>query len=431
MRADKAVRLGTRLAVDREVNNHPIGYLAGVQLSTARAAHVLALWDAETKDAGAAASKISLDRIRSSWRKADVEKVARSAAYSADLVTMAVTAALLASMRTADCTDVALTLSGSLTQSIAFVKSATRRQRHADRILAAAYALAALGSPGLDLAEGAPWEKGATGWRFRAAPWLLAILDSKDSATARRLLDAALDLKLDFVPIGTSPFDFLDETEHAALDNEIVRARTLAEAHRLSMYSETPMWFDGGDNGQVLLTMGGGHGYAWVGRKSRGVLVAFDLEHFTGYGLDEPGVRAAIAMAIGWFVDVSVRILKAPAGTNQFTRKGTGSASGYRYLPTPTFRDHVNEVPKGAHRPPQPHVVRAQVMRLPPGKMPSLEALSRAPRHLRKHMGSQDTYGRQHWKGGATSADLGNRLSKYSQLADVIRELRDANCTAV
>ncbi|MFB9701217.1 hypothetical protein, partial [Rhodococcus aetherivorans] len=48
----------------------------------------------------------------------------------------------------------------------------------------------------------------------------------------------------------------------------------------------------------------------------------------------------------------------------------------------------------------------------------------RAPRHLRTRMGPQDTYVRQHWKSDASPADLANRLSKHSQLADIIGELQ-------
>ncbi|WP_432793597.1 hypothetical protein [Rhodococcus ruber] len=423
-RARKAVQLGTRLTTDRDVNNHPLGYLAGITLSRSQARRVLALCDAQTQNAGAAATKVSLDRIQKSWGNRHLDKIVRAAASSADLVTAVVTAGLLTSMHSPTEAPAAQILSESLAQSIAFDQPATERQRRSDRIVAAAYALAALRSPGLDLGDGALWDDGTVGWRFRAAPWLLPTVDPLDSTPVRRLLDAALKRTLDFVPVGASPFGYSEEIEYDALDTQVVRARTLAEAGQLTKYSETPMWFDGGDDGQVLLTMGAGHGYAWVGRHNHGVLVAFDLEYLTGYGLDEPGVRAALAMAIGWFVDVSVRLLEAPAGTNHFTRHGGNKTAGYRYLPRPTFGENVRRVAEGHHSPPRPHVVRAHIRTLPEDHNPSPEARARAPRHLRTRMGPQDTYVRQHWKSDASPADLANRLSKHSQLADIIGELQ-------
>lgn len=138
--------------------------------------------------------------------------------------------------------------------------------------------------------------------------------------------------------------------------------------------------------------------YAWVGANGKGVLVAFDPVNLVGYGLDEPGVRAALAHALGWFVDVSVSLRQTPGGTTSLRRAGAGSTiSGYRYVPTPSHHNQVHQVAGGQSRPPRITGVQSHVRQLKSRK-PSAAARSRAPRRLRDIMGPKDTFVRGHIK---------------------------------
>lgn len=152
----------------------------------------------------------------------------------------------------------------------------------------------------------------------------------------------------------------------------------------------------------------------------KGVLVAFDTIDLVGYGLDEPGVRAALAHALGWFVDVSVSLRQAPSGTASLRRAGASSkVSGYRYTPTPVHDHQIKQVAGGQSRPPRVTAVQSHVRQLK-NRRPSAAARMRAPRRLRDLMGPKDTFVRGHIKGTQAVGVLDTRLSKHSMLADVI-----------
>jgi hypothetical protein len=159
--------------------------------------------------------------------------------------------------------------------------------------------------------------------------------------------------------------------------------------------------------------------YAWVGRDMRGVLVAFETGTFVGYEMDEVGVRAALAHAVGWFLEVSITIRTSPSGTNSVTRSGGGKAADHRYAPTPTYTKQVSGVASGKNRPPRLSSVQAHVRRLT-DYTPSNAARGRSPRRLRRIMGAQDTFVRAYVKGTRAVGQLDTRLSSSSMLADVI-----------
>ena len=136
------------------------------------------------------------------------------------------------------------------------------------------------------------------------------------------------------------------------------------------------MWFDGGHgNTQVLIVQDDNYVYAWVGIDKVGLLVAFEPEHQVCYGLDESGVRAALALAIGWYLDVSVSLRKTSAGTHTIHRSHTGTATtGYRYVPKPSFTAQVSNVRNGIHRPPRAHGRVAHLRTYTGGQTPSATA---------------------------------------------------------
>ena len=198
----------------------------------------------------------------------------------------------------------------------------THLRRNVGRVLGAAYAITGLANGGLDLGHGRV-SLGTAGWRLRAAPWVLPILDEINGPSVEGLLQAVERRQLDFVEPGVNPMPY---EENLSTLRDTLAAVTVY-AQRLTKWTDRPMWFDGGPGrAQVLLTQDDFYMYAWVGANERGVLVAFDTIDLVGYGLDEPGVRAALAHALGWFVDVSVslrRHLAAPprcAGSDKAPR---------------------------------------------------------------------------------------------------------------
>ncbi|QHG85251.1 hypothetical protein D1O33_24585 (plasmid) [Rhodococcus rhodochrous] len=428
-RARAAVGMGRYLVTDNPVNNHPLGYLAAVKLSEPRARRLLELYGDRTNDDGMSAGKINYTRVRAARTGQDVRRLAQAAASSQDAPTMAVTAALLASSRLTNESGTTELLHDALTQSVAHNAKATALERRRDRVLAGAYALSALAVEGLDVGDLA-WSDATPSRRFDAAPWLLPLLDVEDSTPLRQLLDRAAHLGLGFVSVGTSPFqvegDVGETAEQELLDAMLHRVSHLAAAGQLTKVPNTPLWFDGGSDGQVLLVVADDDAYAWVGRAGKGVLVGFDLTDFVGRCLDEPGIRTALAMAVAWYVDGAISLKKQSTAAASFTRRSAGTPSIYRYTPTSSFTQHVTDVAHGRSIPPRPHAVTAHIRHLGPEREPSEDAVDRAPRHLRRYMGPHDTYVRGYQTGGATGADeLITRLSKHSMLADVLGEMSD------
>jgi hypothetical protein len=421
VRAGSSVKLGSRL-LDGQVKNHPLGYLAGVRLSATDARRVLSICPGPTNNDGARATRISYSQVAKAWARNEAGKVVRLAASSNDLPSMGVAAALLASMTEADGVEGFRPLYEAQTLSLARPTPATICERRADRVLLAAYALSSLRRSSIDLIDGA-WSDGTRSWRFRAAPWLLPILDPEDNTAVRQLLTAALARGLDFVPLPATSSPHTNEAEVLARTT----ARAQVQASQLTKAAHRPMWFDGGSGrAQVLLTEDDDHAYAWVGRDGIGLLVAFDTDQFVGYGLDEQGTPAALSMAIGWFIDVSKSLRASPSGTANLSRTGSGStAKGYRHVPTESFTKHSSNVAKNVQMTPLPHVVAAHLRRYAPGgRIPRDEARDRAPIRLRRIMTESDTYVRSHHRIDAAVAELDIHLSKHSALSDVLGQLR-------
>jgi hypothetical protein len=229
--------------------------------------------------------------------------------------------------------------------------------------------------------------------------------------------------QLKFAEPGASPFPFLD----SAPELEDARLRLHTCAGRLTKWFDRPMWFDGGPRQvQVLMTQDQDrYMYAWVGVDGVGLLVAFDLIDLLPYGQDITGVRAALALALGWYLDVSVSLRSSASGTVTLTRASTGTATtGARYVPKPSFAQQVQHVLGGTHAPPRPHGVVAHLRTYTNGYKPSARARQNAPARLRANMKSNQTFVRGHVKGQGSLALLETRLSKYSALADILAGLQ-------
>jgi hypothetical protein len=70
------------------------------------------------------------------------------------------------------------------------------------------------------------------------------------------------------------------------------------------------------------------------------------------------------------------------------------------------------------------HQVSGHIRRLPSGRLPSMEAIGRAPGFLRKKMGPGDTFVVGHTRGlDGETADFAVRLSKYSLTAHAFAQV--------
>ena len=410
-RARVAVTLATSLAPPKAANQ-PVGYIAGVKVSAAQARYLSRLVEPIATQAPAPARGVTHAEAVRGWRMGKVRPLVTSAVRSGDPSVGLVAAALLAAQHPKG--NLVPTLSEAQFHTLA--GRGTHLRRNVGRVLGAAYAITGLAHGGLDLGHGRV-SLGTAGWRLRAAPWVLPILDETNGQSVDALLQAVERRQLDFVEPGVNPMPYAEDLP--TLRDTL--AAVTAYAQRLTKWTDRPMWFDGGPGrAQVLLTQDDFYMYAWVGANERGVLVAFDTIDLVGYGLDEPGVRAALAHALGWFVDVSVSLRSAPSGTASLRRVGQGSkVSGYRYTPTPTYDRQTQQVAGGQSQPPTVTAVQSHVRQLK-NRLPSAAARARAPRRLRDVMGPKDTFVRGHIKGTKGVTALDTRLSKYSMLADVI-----------
>lgn len=417
LRANQSVKLGAALT-DIAVSNSPLGYLAGVQLSSSKAGQVMALLTGTARPDGAPSGLVSYEAVNKSWRQQRIGRLARMVSRTGDRPSQAVCAALLAS-RCLDEYSIGGTaaLVGGLSETFMGPKNASQLQHDADRVLAAAYAICSQSSAGLDLGS-QTWNKATADWRFRAAPWLLPLLDEETSPALVDLLYAAHARGVKFVEPGQSPFNRDDSVEVT----EQTRDLAVGNAANLTKWTDWPIWFsDGADNVQVLLTQDETYAYAWVGRNMVGQVVAFDTTDFIGWGLDEPGMTQSLAYAIAWYIDVSVSLRKNPTGTTTVRRAPGGSQTkGYTYKPTPTYVHQRSGVAQGTHSPPTPHMRAAHVRNLV-DRNPSQEALSHVPAKFRRQMGPHDTWVRSAKVGGAAShAEVAKHLSTSSALANVL-----------
>jgi hypothetical protein len=418
IRARASVRVGTALCDERGVSNTALGYLAGVKISDAQQAKTIVMLIGRSLPAGASSGTVSQAVVERSASPTAVGRLVRKAVRSNDRPSQAVSAALLASrLNSAGAHLTAPLLSECLAHTFMGPKRSSTSQRAADRLLAAAYATSGLSRAGIDLGS-ERWQGAPANWRYQAAPWLLPLLDATTSPALIQLLDGLRARGLTFVSPGTSPFARTDSRDVT----EYMRNVAVGQASALTKWTDWPVWFDGGPGGaQVLLTQDENYAYAWVGRRDRGQLVAFDTTDFIGWGLDEPGTVQALAYALGWYIDVSVSLRVAPAGTSTVKRTARGSkARGVSYKPTPTHAGQRASVASGTHSPPKPHMRAAHVRSLSNAN-PSDEALSHAPVKYRSQMGAHDTWVRSATVGGTSAQKaMQTYLSKHSALADAL-----------
>lgn len=417
-RARDSVKVGVALCEDHGVSNTALGYLAGVKISEAQQAKLIAVLAGGVLRTGASPKIVSQAAVERAVTSKAIGRLARKAVKSGDRPSQAVSAALLASRL--DGTGARLS-APLLTECLAHTFMGPRKpsstQRASDRLLSTAYAISGLSRVGLDLGS-ERWQGAPADWRYRAAPWLLPLLDATTSPALIQLLDAVRAQGLRFVAPGTTPFAHPDSRDVT----EYMRNVAVGQASSLTKWTDWPIWFGGEPNEvQVLLTQDEHYAYAWVGRRDRGQLVAFDTTDFIGWGLDEPGTVQALAYAVGWYVDVSVSLRATPAGTSTVKRTAGGSkGQGIRYKPTPTYLRQRAGVSLGTHSPPRPHMRAAHVRNLANGN-PSEEALSHAPTKYKNQMGPHDTWVRRASVGGAAAQKaMKTHLSKHSALADAL-----------
>jgi hypothetical protein len=416
VRAASAVRLAHRLNVDGSRGIHPLGYLADVTVTEPQARYITGLVKPIAAATPAPAPSVTQQELLHKWRLGDIQPLVKAAARSGDPAAALAAAALICGNRHRGEFVVLVTEA----QFHTLFDRSTKHRRDVSRVLAAAYALSALDRDGLDLGS-VRASVGTSPWRMKAAPWVLPILDSENGHAVNQLLEAVHHRGLGFVTPGENPLLYGDDT---AVLNDTLAAVTVY-ADRLTKWSDRPLWFDGGPGEpQILLTQEGSYAYAWVGANGKGCLVAFDTVDLVGYGFDAPGVRAALAHALGWFIDVSISLRQTPSGTSTIRRSSAGSKSaGYRYVPTHVHRDQSHAVAVGTGRTPRPHVVQSHVRRLRKRK-PSATARARAPKRIQGLLGPRDTFVRGYVKGTQSVAELDTHLSKYSMLAYVIGKHR-------
>ncbi len=414
-RARAAVKVGLALSDGHAASNTTLGYLAGVKLSRAQQDRLIAMLAGDSLSTGASRTVVSRATVERAVASNAVCRLARKAVKSGDRPSQAVLAMLLASFLSGpDAHLSASFLASCLTHTFMGPRRQSSVQRASDRLLAVAFATSALSSLGMDLGS-ERWHGASADWRFRAAPWLLPLLDATTSPALTQLLDAVHARGLSFVTPGTSPFvrpDSRDVTEY-------MRNVAVGQASALTKWNDWPIWFAGEPKEvQILLTQDETYAYAWVGRRDRGQLVAFDTTDFTARGLDEQGAVQALAYALGWYVDASVSLRTSPAGTSTIRRTAGGPrARGISYKPTATYVEQRAHVASGTHAPPKPHMRAAHVRNLGSG-YPSEEALSHAPARYRRHMGPHDTWVRSASVGGTAAHEaMKVHLSKHSALA--------------
>jgi hypothetical protein len=410
-RADAALQAGRTLGLHK--GSDPVGVVAGLPLPRSRVAKLRELFGATARERGVRSSTLSLRSVRRTAVSGGLGRIAMAAARSKDEPSLLMATALLASLRHDDL-DFAQVLQNSL-DAVTSPDEYHPGGQVADRVVGAAYALDAAAN-GLDL-FGRSWEGASPGWRFRAAPWVLAAMEGDTIDALVALLDAVAAHKLDFVAPGQHRFS------HQGTPDAVSYASDIAgNANTLTHWSSQPMWFEGSPDGpQILLVDGDEYVYAWVGQSGYGVLVGFDTSEFTAWRLKEPGADYAAAAAIGWYIDMTVSLRRTPKGTRTIARSSAGTErTGPSYKPTPTYQQQRRDVSSGVNTPPRPHSVKGHKRRLPVGHAPNPHQVAMAPKRNRRTMGPRDTWVREFTKGEGGPREWAIRLSKWSALADIL-----------
>lgn len=206
-------------------------------------------------------------------------------------------------------------------------------------------------------------------------------------------------------------------------------SEVLAHVHTVRDHlHRAPVWpvmFEG--ELTIDLDVRGSTAVAWVGREGLGVLVAFDTVSFDIFcDLADSEERYAVGLAISWFVDCTVSLVStSPVHPHFIPVEATGASQratatiGHRYAPTPAFRHHFRGLRSFGVAPPRAHRVAGHVRTLPRNQVPTPDARSHAPPHIRVSLGPNQTFVRAHVRGRDDhSPAVLSRLSKYSLLAD-------------
>lgn len=422
--ASRAVAIGGLVSTD-SVRNDPVGFLADVNLSAAARERISRSLGSDEAPSPPAGDRLNIAAAKRAWDHRALRRFALDAARTSDPTVMTTAAAVVAGLRHRDSKLFMARLTESQTYPLAS-GGGTRLARRANAVLAGAYALASMDPAGMNLGF-LHWKDATPSWRAQAAIWVLPILDSTNGGAIADLLNAIDSRGLRFCEPGTNPFPFADSA--IELDDARLRIHTCAD--QLTKWIDRPMWFDGGaGNVQVLVTQDEErYLYAWVGVNGVGMLVAFDLIDFLPYGPDVPGVRAALALALSWYLDVSISLRRSPSGTAAVSRASGGtSKAGARYVPTPSFHQQVTSVATGTNSPPRLHGVVAHLRTFTNGSKPSRAARQRAPARLRATMKANQTFVQGYLKGHGNVALVKNRLSRHSALADAIAGLDRRSC---
>jgi hypothetical protein len=412
-RATTAVRAGRNLQLNPA--SDPVGAIAGFSISRSRLLEMKRLLPGTAGERGG--SRATLSSVRSHIQKGTVRELAAAAVRSKDQPTVLVTAALIAALGGAGLQDFVTALQSGL------VGTGDLEGRHpnsagvANRMIGAAYGLSATSRAGLDLGSDR-WSGQATNWRFRAAPWVLPLVEPRSPEAVVELLTGLADRQLSFVLPGENPFPCPGSPESVAL----ARDTATSAATDISRWYDRPMWFDGGPAGpQILLVEDDSYAYAWVGRAGRGMLVAFGTEGFDIWRLREPGTDYALTAAIGWYIDVSVSLRREAKGSAAIRRSSEGTKRrGATYRPTPVYEKQRRDVEAGERTPPRPHLVARHVRDLGPERWPNLDHIADAPPRVQRMLGPHDTWVRAHQRGKGTPSEWVTRLTKWSALADLL-----------
>ena len=232
---------------------------------------------------------------------------------------------------------------------------------------------------------------------FRLAKW---------NAETRTMLLKVLESRghVFRVPGESTPSGF--DVSEEWLSNWIDYARTTVSQLRLSPDSPSVLI-----DGELLVAIALQDNLlcGWVAVQRRGLPVSISLTDWTLYGeVSDPFVRFVSGITILWFLDCSLR--KYGIGHDHFVHGDKGD-----WTPVSNGRNQEGSVGSeiGGSR------VRGHITRLPQGKVPSLEALSRTPPWIRSGMQSNETWTREHQRG---SIDIFDEILKRRSATSFVAE---------
>jgi tetratricopeptide (TPR) repeat protein len=256
------------------------------------------------------------------------------------------------------------------------------------------------------LTSGSTWLDGA-GWENRQLSPLLKSLHQQNAIWA----DPAQVLFPDY------------DIEEDDLAEALARAESLQQ--HLHLETEMPVYLQT-EWVSIAMTIENGWIRAWVGIGLEGCAVSlnpstWDLQFLNG---DRDALFAAAA-AVNWYIDCSIiltahpKFCKESEDRRDDIRPWPSSANGWSA--TSLFSDDVDDIRKGRQAAPsRAYRVRGHIRSLTQGE-PTDDARAKAPAHIRRLMGPNDTWVQAHTRGGETETqNLLNRLHKHSSLADFL-----------